>query len=871
MLANIPPIILSFLGLFLVYNASFAQQAKRLSNINQYSQTRQTTSQISTAIDFNNKSIQVQRSIHGNELWEYDGINPPSLIMDIYPGTQNGVGTDLIVFDNKVFFAGNDGINGYELWAYDGINLPYMVAELNSNGNSSPQKFTIFQNKLYFTANTNTQNNLVWVYDGTNPPSHAPALNSPNSNSFADAFIVFDNQFFCARFNTNIGRELYRYDGTNAPILVQDIAPGSANSNPRNFIVYDNKLFFTASNGVVGEELWSYDGTQATLVADINPGAYSAFFSSDDFSVYNNQLIFSADNGINGKELWAYDGTQLNILDDLYPGPIGSEPENLTVLNNKLYFSCSEGSIPYLWAYDGTDIDTVTTEILNLRAFSVFQDKLLFQGDYNYSINGVIYWDLGSFIYDGVSEPQLIGKKRTTTDASSVIKNLSVYKDMLYFSALNELNETKLWSFNGSSEDPNSVQPIQNSYVSYPENLIVHKDKLYFSGQIDDQNNLIWQYDGMNRPTAFSDSFPLNNVYINSVGNFCEYKDQLFFTSNNYATSNYELWSINEGQLSAIIGDSILYKKSSPRDLLVYKGDLYFVLNSFFNGEELWKYDGEQLTLITDLSPDFTTGSNQNILDLTIFKDKIYFNAWDGTGPHLWSYDGLNPPVIESNASNVSGYRSELIVFQDKLYYVGYNNQTGRELWVYDGSNPSYLVADLTICPHTSSFPNSFVVLKDQLYFSAFSEHYGTELWAYDGINTPKVVADITQNILSSNPTDLRVMNDKLYFAADDGIHGIELWEYNPDTTQQQTIETPSDLQAILYPNPSNGSVNINFEYLCLNPRVRVVNTNGQVILDKKFTSTDNIKLYLDRANTIYFIRIDSEDGQCLHRKVVMN
>lgn len=870
MFANISSIILSFLSLFLVYNSSFAQQAKRLSNINQYSQTKQTTSQILSSIEFNNKSIQVQHSIHGNELWEYDGINPSSLIMDISPGTQNGVGADLIVFDNKVFFAGNDGINGYELWAYDGINLPYMVAELNSNGNSTPKKFTIFQNKLYFMASTSTQNNLIWVYDGANPPSHAPSLNSPNSNSFADAFIVFDNQLFCTRFNTNVGIELYRYDGTNAPILVQDINPGSASASPRNFIVYDNKLFFTARNAVIGEELWSYDGTQVTLVADINTGNSSASFSSGEFIVYNNQLIFSADNGINGKELWTYDGTQLNILDDLYLGPIGSEPKNLTVLDNKLYFSCFD-SIPYLWVYDGTNINTVTTEIFNPRTFSIFQDKLLFQGYYSYSINGVIDWDWGSFIYDGTSEPQLIGKKRTTTDASSAIKNLTTYKGMLYFSALDELNETKLWSFNGLLEDSNNVKLVQNSYVSYPENLIVHKDKLYFSGQIDGQNNLIWQYDGMNQPTAFSDSFPINNVFINSVGNFCEYQDQLFFTSNNYATHDYELWSINEGQLSAIIGDSILYKKSTPRDLLVYKGNLYFVLDSYFNGEEIWKYDGTHLTLITDLSPDSPANSSGTILNLILFKDKLYFNAWNGTGRHLWSYDGQNPPTIESNASNISGYRSEFTVFQDKLYYVGYHNQTGYELWVYDGGNPSSLVADLTNTPYTGSFPNSFVILKGQLYFSAFTEHYGTELWAYDGISPPKVVADITQNILSSNPTDLKVFNDKLYFAADDGIHGIELWEYNPDTTQQQNIETSSDLQAILYPNPSKGTVNINFEYLCLNPRVRVVNINGQIILDKNFTSTDNIKLQLDRANTVYFIRIDSEDGRCLHRKVVMN
>ena len=866
MLARISPIILSFLGLFLVCNTSLAQQIKRISNINQYAQTRQTTSQIWSTVELNNKSIQIQHSIHGNELWEYDGIHPPSLIMDLNPGTQDGVGSDLIVFDNKVFFAGNNGINGFELWAYDGLNAPYLIADLNSYGNGMPRKFTIFQNKLYFIANTSAQSNLVWVYDGSNPPSRPTYLNMPSNNAYNDEFIVFDNQLFCTRFNSNTGRELYRYNGTSAPVLVQDINPGPASASPHNLIVYDNKLFFTANNGVVGEELWVYDGSQANLVSDINAGNGSAFTSDGTFIVYNNLLTFSANDGINGQELWTYDGTQASLLNDLYQGSVGSEPKELTIVNNLLYFSCLAPGIRSLWVYDGSTMEVIAPEISNLSELSPFQDKLLFRGYYPYWVDGVSHWDFGSFIYDGTAEPQLIGKERSTTDASSEVKNLTVYKEMLYFSALDELNETKLWSFNGLSEAPNNVRPVQNSYISYPENLIVHKDKLYLSGQIDGQNDLIWQYDGINRPTACSDSFPLN-----TLKSFFEYQDQLLFASNNYTNYEYNLWALNETQLSSILEDSILYRRSAPRDLLVYKGDLYFVLDDYFNGEEIWKYNGETLTLITDLKPDFSISPNAPILDLSIFRDKLYFNAANTTGRHLWSYDGINPPSIEANASNVSGYKNECIVFQDKLYYIGYQNTTGYELWVYDGSNPSSLVADLTNAPYTSAFPNNFVVLNDQLYFAAFSEHYGTELWAYDGINPPTVVGDIAESVLSSRPTDLTTLNGKLYFAADDGIHGIELWEYNPDTTQQLDIETRNDLQAILYPNPSNGAVNINFKYLCLNPTVLVVNSSGQLILEQNFSSTDHIELKLDRSNAVYFIRIESEDGQCLHRKVVMN
>lgn len=869
--------LLSFLGLFLVYSPSFAQQAKMICNINQLSNTRQNSSLILNSIEFNNKSIHVQYSIYGDELWEYDGINPPTLIMDINPGVEDGILAEFIIFDNKVFFAGNNGVDGYELWAYDGINLPYMVADLNTNGNSIPSKFTVFQNKLYFIASTSTHNNLVWEYDGTNPPSHPPYLNFPNNNSSSDEFIVFDNQLFCTRYKSTTGRELYRYNGTNAPILVQDINSGAASSSPRNFTIYDNKLFFTAKNGLLGEELWMYDGTQAALVADIKAGSSSAFSGENDCIVYNNQLIFAANDGISGKELWTYDGTQVSLLNDLAPGAKSANPHGLTVLNNQLYFSCSQAGLSYLWAYNGTTSEIINTEIASPRLFSTFQGKLLFQGYYSYSIDGVLHWAWGGFIYDQSSEPQFIDKKRQTTDQSSQVKNLAVYKNMLYFSARNEEGDTKLWSFNGIAEGINSSRTVQNNSMSNIRNLIVHKDKLYFSGQVDDKNGKIWQYDGLNKPTPLPYSFHVAYPYtLNPLGSFCVYQDQLFFTGNKVDYSNsyfnaFQLYALNDSQLSVIIGDSILDIQSAPRDLTVYKGALYFVLNNYGNGEEIWKYDGTTLNRLTNVSSNSSSNTAKNILDLIIFNDKLYFHANSLTGRKLWCYDGINPPFIESKVSNISGTKSEFTVFQNKLYYVGTESQTGYELWSYDGSNPSSLVADLTTNPLENSFPNNFVVLKDHLYFSAFSEATGTELWAYDGSNPPKLIADIAESVLSSSPSDLTVFNDKLYFSADDGIHGIELWEYNPDTTQQLIIETPNDLQAILYPNPSKGRITINFEYLCQKPRVRVVNTNGQIVLDKTFGSTDQIELQLDRANTVYFIRVESADGQCLHRKVVMN
>lgn len=863
MLIRIPsPFLICILFLF-YSNQLSSQQARMVHNINTFSTTIQSSSQIEYSIEFNNKSIQVQYSEYGNELWEYDGINPPTLIMDINPGSFNGVLSGFIIFNNKLFFAADNGIDGYELWVYDGINLPYMVANLHATESSRPRDFIVYQNKLYFVADSDAVTGLIWVYDDLNAPVHAPNLNLPYNSSITNEFIVFDNQLFCIRYENSTGIELYRYDGINAPILVQNIYQGSGSSVPKDFVIYNNKLFFTAYGSTAGRALWVYDGTQVSLAADINTTSSVNPFVHGEFVVYNNELVFVADDQISGMELWKYDGTQATLIEDLAVGIQGFRPKELTVLNNQLYFSSSVSGFDYLWSYDGSTSSIVNTDILRPTNLSTFQNNLIFQGSYSYYIETNLNWGFGGFIYDASRAPQLIGQKYLTTDASSEIKNLTVYNDMLYFSAKDELNNIKLWSFNGLIDAPNSTRPIQNSYVSYPENLTIHKDKLYFSGQVDNSQSFIWQYDGLNAPNSFSVPFTPN-----SLGSFCSYEEQLFFQTEDYTTSDFELWNLNDENFTALIDSTVSYKQAAPRDLIVYKDNLYFILDDYFNGEELWKYDGNVITMLTDISPDFSVGTTRNIRNLILFKDKLYFNGWDGNQRSIWSYDGNTPPAIESNATNITGVNNEFIVFQDKLYYIGYEFQTGYELWSYNGIDSSTLVADLSQYPNNNL--SNLTILGDKLYFAANSAALGVELWTYDGNTSPLVLTDIAIGPNGSYPNHVTPFNGKLYFAANDGIHGIELWEYTPDTSQQTIIETPNDLKAILYPNPSTGTLNINFEYLCLNPRVQVVKTNGQVVLDKIFSSTDQIQLQLDRANAVYFVRIQSEDGHCSHQKVVM-
>lgn len=83
-----------------------------------------------------------QGSNTGKELWVADGTTSgTAIIKDLYPGSGNGVGSSSTlqipaiasVYEDILYFAGNDGINGTELWCTNGTDTgTKMVGNIGS-------------------------------------------------------------------------------------------------------------------------------------------------------------------------------------------------------------------------------------------------------------------------------------------------------------------------------------------------------------------------------------------------------------------------------------------------------------------------------------------------------------------------------------------------------------------------------------------------------------------------------------------------------------------------------------------------------------------------------------------------------------------
>lgn len=383
----------------------WAQQPQRISDIT--SPSVNTGIGLQNAVSFNGKLYFSATGDYSNgrELWVYDGVNPPSMVYNLNPGQNDGVNgmygsvSFSCVFNNKVYFAGDNGSHGFELCMYDGVNPPALAAEIvPGTGSSQPFRLFAAYGKLFFTAYAPGTGEELYVYDGVNPPQlHNIAAGSEPSSP--DNYSALGNKVYFSAETDGAGRELCVYDfGTDAVTVAVDIEPGTGDSGPGRSTFYNGKLYFAAKTNAFGVELYSFDGTMATRVTDVGAGssygmwgapcAYNGFIyfagyaeagetqlfrynpvnntaalvyqvnvsgsaSIDNFIRYGPNLYFTADDGQNGGELWVHDGTGTHMVADINPGAQGSFVRDLIVHNNVLYFSASNGT-------DGAELYSLT-------------------------------------------------------------------------------------------------------------------------------------------------------------------------------------------------------------------------------------------------------------------------------------------------------------------------------------------------------------------------------------------------------------------------------------------------------------------------------------------------------------------------------
>ena len=166
------------------------------------------------------------------------------------------------------------------------------------------------------------------------------------------------------------------------------------------------------------------------------------------------------------------------------------------------------------------------------------------------------------------------------------------------------------------------------------------------------------------------------------------------------------------------------------------------------------------------------------------------------------------------------------------------------------------------------------VALNGMLYFTFDNFTNGDELWQSDGTSAgTKLITDIAVGSTTSWIDNLipikNGLNSRLYFTSTQKVGLLYLLADLVATDVVSLKEQQLDF--LLFPNPTNGILNIAFKTKNENPTtLEITNTLGQVILLKTLTNNNTQVNISDFVEGIYYITLKT-DNKTTTQKLIIN
>lgn len=375
-----------------------------------------------------------------------------------------------------------------------------------------------------------------------------------------------------------------------------------------------------------------------SLAADVWRGAGSAL--PDNLTVMDNKLYFQANDGVLGEELWVLDPARpadgAMLVTDIVAGSGGSRPSSLSTWNNRLYFGADDGMHGYEpWVYDPATGARLLVD-LNPGADSGRFSLIL-------ALDNEVYLAyLQAWVFD-------------TTDLAAEAQLLADF-----------------------------------TYSPFRSILIV-EGKLYLTREWAPEGHELWVYD----PASPGAGLNLDSVIVpGSVTSELELPvaldGKLYFGASD-GVLGHELWVYDPAEPQAgytLIADIAAGRNSSNvENMTVLDGKLYFAANDQVHGRELWVYDPVSTGAGASLVADIVLGDNSSNPEYLVADDgKLFFHA-DQPG-QLWVYDpsnSIDSARLESEFSVLNSIIwQQMVALDGKLFFPADDLVHGRELWVYD-------------------------------------------------------------------------------------------------------------------------------------------------------------------------------------------
>jgi ELWxxDGT repeat protein len=554
------------------------------------------------------------------QLWQSDGttVGTKQVVYDLI-GSQSTRFRSLTSFNGSLFYTVNNSSNGNELWSIvAGNNVANLFKDIRpGTSGSDPRGLKVIDDQLYFIAESDAAGPALWTSDGSTVGTVKDTVisNGIYHVGIEDLIKVNGTLYFPANDGVH-GYELWQA-GTVSNSLAADIYSGTNDAisvyfgNGRSNAVLGDTFFFSADDGIRGINLWKSDGTRegTVLVKDLrqNDDHNSSVF---EMISIGELVYFVADDGTTGRELWKSDGTEEGtvLVKDIVPDNGGSNPENLTDVNGKLFFT-AQGR---LWAVNDANEDPVQISDIYVSGGLFSVDDQVFFNSFG-SETGNELW-----VSDGTVSGTKMVKDINLGMNSSYPRNLIDVDGTLFFFASDDLG-SRLWKSDGTEAGTELVKDIDGGGSAQSPEANVNGILFFSASDEAGTSSGLWKSDGTEAGTVF-----LKEV---SPGNLTNVNGTLFFNGRT-DSRGYELWkSDGTPEGTVLVKDIVPGDGSSrPYNLTNVNGVLYFTAKDVAHGTELWKSDGTTAGTVLAKNITGNDGGSYPTL-LTPFGSTLFFAA----------------------------------------------------------------------------------------------------------------------------------------------------------------------------------------------------------------------------------------------------
>lgn len=357
----------------------------------------------------------------------------------------------------------------------------------------------------------------------------------------------------------------------------------------------------------------------------------------------------------------------------------------------------------------------------------------------------------------------------------------------IIFAANDGVNGTEIWTSSGSAVGTAMLKDIKaGSSGSFPRFFTEYNNEVYFSANGPEGYEL-WKTDGTTAGTVLVKD--IITPFGSEPKDLTVFKGELYFViKDRNNNSKYELWKTNGTNTGTLRVSDSASNLLSIRSLMASGDNLFFSGTTANEGVELWASDGTKVG--TRLVKELTANPNNDPRLMIDFKGKVFFTVYDGILKTIYESDGTAAGTKPMITFPDGIYSAFFKVFKNKFYFVARHNSTKYDIWASDGTNDgTRKVTNLDAIQ--AHLPNNLFVSNNRLFFRAQNKADGNnayELYVTDGTQSgTKLTKNInTKPNASAQIWYLTEAGNTIYFAAEDSAHGEELWKL--ETTSYKSV-----------------------------------------------------------------------------------